>query len=486
MAAAVEPQVSLQGVCTANYRARIVKLHFWTLLFALFCCTSTVIAQQNGANSEIFEDHSIISRDYLVVTGDTFRKIAKRQLGQAGLAQSLAEYNGLLESAPLAAGQIVRIPIHVPPRKEFAQVIFLKGSVLVQRALKKDNTVTDDSISVGAQHSQFSDVQMVPLDRNSEVYPGDLIDTGNNGFASIEFSSGSVVNLQPNTEAQINRLNCQPMDDSCVIDIKTLRGKVTSNVKSREDQPVDFRITTPYASAAVRGTVFDIEADPSNLLVGVTEGLVDISTNASDQAIELDLGFGSIVKQGQAPGEPIALLPSPVFKRIPARLAIGDTINWWPNTQATKYGALISTDAAGRDALSVSETSSQQIGFNSLDVGYYFLTVRAIDKNGLRGFKSTSRITIAEIDESIGSVETNISKQGSEYLVEIANPLDTANGYEVQISEDQSFNDPLSVDIAPSGIAVFRIGDDGQVFTRARILMDPFTVSAFGATAESN
>lgn len=462
-----------------------MKLHFWTLIFALFCCTSSAIAQQNGSNTVIFEEHSIVSRDYLVVTGDTFRKIARRELGQAGLAQPLAEFNGLVESAPLAAGQIVRIPIHVPPRREFAQVIFLKGSVLVQRALKKDNSEVDESITVGAQHSDVSSVQMLPLDRDSEVYPGDLIDTGSNGFASIEFSSGSVINLQPNTEAQINRLNCQPQDDSCVIDVKTFRGKVTSNVQSREDQPIDFRISTPYASAAVRGTVFDIEASSANLIVGVTEGLVDLTSSASDQALALDLGFGSVVKQGQAPSEPIALLPSPVFKRIPARLAAGDTISWWPNTQATKYGALVSTDAAGSDTLSASETSTQRIGFNTLDVGDYFLTLRAVDENGLRGFTSTSRITIAAIDAELGTVDTSISKQGSEYLVEISNPLDVANGYEVQISNDQSFNDPLSVDIDPSGTAVFRIGE-GQVFTRARVLMDPFTVSAFGPTARSN
>ena len=461
-----------------------MKFPIWTLFLTSLCCAPYAFAQQSNANVEIFAEHSIISRNVVVSAGDSFRSIARRELGRAGLAQQLAEYNETVESANLVAGQVIRIPIHVPARLEFAQVIFVKGPVLVQRKLTKDTTKVD-TFTVGAQHSDVSSVQMTPLDRNSEVYPGDVIDTGDSGFASIEFSSGSVINLQPGTEAIINRLNCLPDDESCVIDIKTLRGKVTSNVQTRQDQPTDFRISTPYASAAVRGTVFDIEATPKGLIIGVTEGGVALSTDLSDDALPLDLGFGSIVKASQAPGDPIALLPSPVFKRIPARMAIGDTIGWWPNTVAAKYGALVSTDAAGRDVQVATEISQQKIGFSKLDVGDYFLTIRAIDENGLRGFTSSSSITIAEIDPALDTVDTKISTEGSEYLVEITNPLLIANGYEVQISDNPAFDDPLSVDIDPSGTAVFRIDDD-HVFTRARALIDPFTVSAFGPTATSS
>jgi hypothetical protein len=460
-----------------------VKLHLRTLCTILLCCSTTTAAQQSKQAVGNFAEHSIISRDVLVASGDTFKKIAKHELGRAGLAQRLAEFNGLIESAPLAPGQIVRIPIHVPARKEFAQVIFVKGSVVAQRTLNKDAS-TDESNITSATNADVSNVQMVSLIRNSEVYPGDVINTGKNGFASIEFSSGSVINLQPNTEAKLNQLNCLPTDDSCVIDVRTLRGKVTSNVQTREDQPIDFRISTPYASAAVRGTVFDIQADPDNLVVGVTEGVVDLSSNASDENVALELGFGSVVRAGEAPSPPIALLPSPVFKRIPARMAAGDTISWWPNTQAAKYRALVSTDAAGRDTRSATETSNQGIGFDNIESGDYFLILRAIDDNELRGFTSNTQITIAEIDLELDTVNTSISKQGSEFLVEIVNPLSAANGYEVQISDNLSFDDPLSVDIDPSGTAVFRI-DENQVFTRARILMDPFTVSAFGPVASS-
>lgn len=461
-----------------------MKIHLWTLIVTLLCCSTLSVAQQSDDAVAAFAEHSIISRDVLVIPGDTFRTIAKRELGRAGLAQQLAEFNGLIEAAPLSAGQIVKIPIYAPARNDFGQVIFVKGSVMLERMLKQQATI-DEVFQKAVQLSDYSNVELIPLSRNSEVYPGDLINTGNNGFTSIEFSSGTVINLQPNTEAKINRLNCLPADERCVIDIKTLRGKVTSNVHSKDEQSTDFRISTPYASAAVRGTVFDIQAQDNTLLVGVTEGDVTLFSNASNESVELGVGYGSIVQRGAPPIKPIALLSAPVFKRVPARIATGDSISWWPNTQASIYSALVSTDAAGSDMLLAMDTPNQQIGIETIPAGDYFLTLRAVDENGLRGFTSTSRITIADIDSGIDPVTTQVTKQGREYLVDIVNPPTTANGYEVQISANRSFDDPLSVDIAPSGTAVFRLDED-EVFTRARVLIDPFTVSAFGPVARSS
>ncbi|MFK8077793.1 MAG: FecR domain-containing protein [Granulosicoccus sp.] len=461
-----------------------MKLTPWTLFITLLFIWANSLAQEAAAAVTQPQPHTIISRDVIVTPGDTFQTISKKTLGRAGFAPHIADFNNIPIETPLVPGDIIRIPIHVPARREFAQVVFVKGSVVAHRTTKIAREAAEN-IDQAPQQSEYSSSQMVSLSRDSEVFPGDLIDTGTNGFASIEFSSGSVINLQPNTEARLNRLNCLPADDSCVIDIRTIRGKVTSNVKTREDQPMDFRISTPYASAAVRGTVFDIDVDASALLVGVTEGAVDLSSDAADTKTTLNLGFGSVVKQGQAPSDPIALLPAPVFQRIPARLAAGDTIGWWPNPRAAEYAALVSTNASGLESLTAFNVRDQRVGFDDIESGDYYLHLRAIDANGLRGFSTSSLITIADIDPSVEPVDTNVVTQGSEYLVEVINPVIEALGYEIQISNDQSFSDPLSVDVDDSGAAVFRIDDD-TVFTRARVLLDPFTVSAFGQTSSTS
>jgi len=371
----------------------------------------------------------------------------------------------------------------VPVREEFADVIFVKGNVIARRAVT--DSESPEALTVGLQTSDFGNGDTIVLTRDTDILPGDLIDTGDNGFVSIEFSSGSVLNLQPSTVAVLNRLNCLPTDDSCIIDIQTIRGKVTSNVQTREDQPVDFRISTPYATAAVRGTFFDIEAEQQNFILGVTEGNVDLSSQGSDKLVQLEQGFGSLIKDGGAPSDPIALLSAPVFKRVPTRVARGDTISWWPLTDAVQYSTLISTDAAGSDALTTFNVRSDNLGVDGLQSGDYFIHLRAVDENGIRGFRSQSMITIADIDNNLTPVNTSISVEGSEYLVEVTNLSEIAVGYEIQIANNSSFDDPLSVDVDAGGSAFFRVSDD-VVYARARILMDPYTVSEFGNVANGS
>jgi hypothetical protein len=439
---------------------------------------------------------TIISRDVLVAAGDTLKSIAARELGRVGFAPQLAEFNALVTNAPLISGNIIRIPIHVPARGEFATVIFVKGDVKAMRpedllAAAQVTTGTPTAVaatvstgtmfSTSARPAATAQPVVIALTRDIEVHSGDTIITGSDGYVSIEFSSGSVINMQPNTETLLSRLNCLPADDSCVIEIRTLKGKVTSDIDARDSQPVDFRISTPYASAAVRGTVFDVDAGDA-LRVGVTEGAVDLS--AQQQNVGLNTGFGSIVQEGQPPSQPVALLPAPVFKRVPARVASGDAVTWWPFSDAASYGALLANDEAGNETLASYDVNEDSIEFATVDSGDYFLLLRAIDNNGLQGFTSNTRITIADIDDTIRPVATTVTRQGSEFLVIVQDPPVNAAGFEIQIATSEAFDDPLSVDVNANGSAVFRLDND-RVFTRARVLLDPYTVSAYGAIASS-
>ncbi len=469
---------------------RITKL---VVFLALSVLASTVTANETlpASQSLSASKHAIISRDVTVQNGDTLASIARRELGKSAFVSLLAQYNNIRPLAPLTPGDIVRIPIQVPPRGEFAEVVFVKGRVTAARMLgigtlasrttaSVAGSVSDDAMSIT---SPDQNLEVIELTRGARIFSGDLISTSDDGFVSIAFSSGSVINLQPDTIASLDRLACLPADDSCLVQITTERGRVMSDVDARDQQPVEFRITTPYASAAVRGTVFDIDAN-SQLLVGVTEGAVDVS--AQDETVGLQTGFGLVVEEGQPPGEPVELLPAPVFRRVPARIAQGDTLQWWPFTDAAAYKAVLSSDEAANAAISDIELPAGAAALDvkealteAVDSGDYFITLRAEDSNGLLGFPSNTRITLADIDPDIDPVTTTVVRQGSEFLVTIANLSDQARGYEIQIDRDSDFGDPLSVDVNEQGSAVFRIDQD-QVFTRARVLVDPFTVSAFG------
>lgn len=454
------------------------------LLLASCLITGPVFAQNaaqatapasEGRSPSAPVSSTIISRDVIVESGDTLSSIAARELGKSGFAAQLADFNALSIDASLLPGNIIRIPILVAAQAEFAQVVFVKGNVVVTRP--SASAASTSSVADDAANASVFDLQ-----RDFEIYSGDTITTSSDGYVSIEFSSGSVINMQPDTEATLSNLNCLPDSDACLIELTTPRGKITSDVNARDQQPVDFRISTPYASAAVRGTVFDIEAD-GVLRVGVTEGSVDLG--AQQETVELGSGFGSVVVEGEAPAAPIALLPAPVFKRVPARMATGDAVMWWPFSDATRYFAQLANDEAGVETLASYSIGTNQLTGLTVEPGDYFLLLRAIDANGLRGFTSNTRLTVASIDDSIAPVSTVVTRQGQEFQVEVQNPPADANGFEIQIANNLAFDDPLSVDVNASGTAVFRV-DDEQVFSRARVLMDPYTVSAFGQISGSD
>lgn len=459
---------------SAPYSRLPLLMTYWPCILALFLCLVITI-NDASAQDDSGAKGTVISRDVIVKQGETLRSIARREMGRAGFAPLLAEFNSLVEAAPLIPGNIVRIPIHVPARMEYAEVVYLKGVVEILR--NPDGNGSGIAVNAAASATQGP----TTLERNAQIYFGDTITTGEDGFVSIAFSTGSVLNLQPGTTASLQRLSCLPTDDSCLIEISTEDGKVTSDVKTRDSQPVEFKISTPYASAAVRGTIFDMDA-ADDLKVGVTEGAVAVS--AQQETVDLDTGFGLIVEPGQAPSQPIELLPPPVFKNIPSRIAPGDTVAWWPFQNAQSYAARLSTDEAAIETLQTFQINDDRIGFNSVDAGDYYLTVRAVDENGLKGFTSNTRLTIAQIDEDITPVSTSVTRQGSDYLINIENGPDLARGYEIQVSSDDSFVDPLSVDVNEQGIAIIRLESD-RLFARARVLLDPYTVSVFGETSSS-
>lgn len=458
---------------------------YWFCIVALFCSLLMGIpparAQDNPQTSYAAAPAggTILARDISVEEGDTLRNIAQTELGRMGFAPLLAEFNNLVESAPLVQGNVIRVPVFAPARDEYAEVIFVKGDVSLIRSSSIQATAQASVPGTGIADPLMATA--TALGRLERIYSGDTIVTREDGYASVTFSNGSLINLQPGSTVILERLSCLESDDSCVVRVITQSGKVSADVDVRDNQPVEFIITTPYASAAVRGTEFAIDAD-ENLKVGVTEGIVVIA--AEEESVDVEAGFGVVVEPGQAPSQPVELLSAPVFKTVPARLADGDTVAWWTLQAVQTYAALVSADEAASEAFAKFEITGDRIGFDTIEPGDYYLTLSAVDDNGLEGFTSNTRVTIADIDTDVEPVTTSVTREGSEYLVAVVDRPDIAGAYEIQISSDESFTDPLSVDVNERGQAIFRVESD-QVFARARILLDPYTVSAFGEVTGS-
>ena len=377
--------------------------------------------------------------------------------GSAAFARPLAEFNGLDPAAALVPGTLVRVPIHVPARGETARVAFVKGEVTRGGA---------------------------PLVADALVVEGDVVVTGEDGFVSIAFSSGSVVNLQPGTRATLVRLSCLESDDSCLVDVGAEAGEMRLDVEARDGQPLDFRVTTPFASAAVRGTVFEAVLDPAALRAAVTEG--EIAVAAAGTSVAVPEGFGSVTLEGEPPGAPVELLRAPVFGNVPTRVAEGDAVSWFGLDGAIAYSARFARDEAGVETLAERDTTATRLEIGpGLESGDYYVSLRGVDSAALPGTPSTVRLSVADIDADVAPVATRVARDGGDFLVEVVDPPPDAPGFEIQASTTPGFEDPLSLDVTGSGRAVLRLDAD-TLYARSRTLLDPFTVSAFGPPTSSD
>lgn len=116
----------------------------------------------------------------------------------------------------------------------------------------------------------------VPLRKGDALTPGDELVTGSNGRVVIALSDGSQVIVQPNTRLRFKDFH-QAGSLRELLDV-TL-GRVRLKINKLNGRPNPYRVNSPAASIAVRGTEFDVRVAASGeTRVAVYEGLVEVTS----------------------------------------------------------------------------------------------------------------------------------------------------------------------------------------------------------------
>lgn len=379
-------------------------------LFAPAAWAQTGTADETSTE---FQDLPITVR-----SGDTFSAILSRELNSLDAWSDVAKYNKLQSADSLSPGDVIVIPAEVLRLRNYATVVFVKGSV-----------VHHDSATDSKKDAQKGD----------RVYLGDVIETDDDGFVSVSFNGGSSVNIQPDSNMEITVLECVDRDEACEIGLESAKGQLGLNVKSVGfNKPTVFNIDSPYASAAVRGTRFDFDVSDGNIL-GVTEGAVEISYNGVSNNV--NIGKGVLAGDGRSINEVFDLLqaPVPVLLESVSRISSEDIINWQPDADAARYLIAYAPSESMQDALA---SRSETVAFTKpeLPPGEFFVSARAVAKNGLRGLIYKKKIVSVVIDGdaegplldiSLSENEMQITAPGSasdKFEVKIGNALENING----------------------------------------------------------
>ena len=297
--------------------------------------------------------------EHRLMAGESLFTLARDYLASPDNYSAILKVNGIADARRIPLGTMIRLP---------RRLLAYRSAGLRVEAFSGEVTIDGR-----------------PAVRGMAVAEGAKIRTGRMGFLALRGSDGSVVPMPTNTQAQLVRARVYRLDDLKDIEFRVLEGRGEAQVpglRARER----YKIGTPKAVTAVRGTVFRVGYDDpgGRSVVEVVEGAV--ATAAGGQEALTAAGFGiAATPAGLSPQERLLLPPAIVqpgavqtqpmlsFDIALPDLAVGI------RTQIARDAGF--TDIIGEQV----STGGQAAGFSDVADGRYFVRARAISASGIEG-----------------------------------------------------------------------------------------------------
>ncbi len=131
-------------------------------------------------------------------------------------------------------------------------------------------TVLEGQVEVAEDGGDFG-----PARDGQPLSQGDVVRTGDDGRAEIEYFEGSLTRLDFDTEFELEELATLDGTSTRIVGNKT-KGQTWNRVTKLADADSRFEIKTPNATAAVRGTLFLTRCDPTGCTFVSLEEAIEV------------------------------------------------------------------------------------------------------------------------------------------------------------------------------------------------------------------
>lgn len=298
---------------------------------------------------------------YVVRKGDNLIALGNRYLASPLSYRTVQRRNRISNPRAIPVGTILLIPRNLLKyRPASARLVSVRGQVVAGAA----------AASVG-----------------QTIGEGSNITTGPSSFVTMLLNDGSRVSLPSNSDVRIRRLRHYVLGDSLDYDFDIAKGGVRSTVVKHKSADDRYRVRTPKAVSAVRGTDFQsrFDAGSGSDFAEVVEGALAVAAGGENN-LPLVAGNGLAVKtDGGVIAE--ALLPPPPL-RAPGRLQADKLIRFAAETSApTRF--TVAADAGFIEQIADGVAPDGSASFADIPNGNYFIRARAISGNGIEGMPAT-------------------------------------------------------------------------------------------------
>jgi hypothetical protein len=310
---------------------------------------------------------------YTVKTGDTLLGLTAQYLTGATAYDALLRANDFANPERIQPGRVILVPVSILRSTPLqAKVASYKGAVSLR--IRGKNALP----AVGLA-----------------VHEGDLVQTGVDGFVTIILSNGSRMTMPTKSKVRLLHMRQFLLTKSTDFDFLVESGRTEMSVIPSRDPNNLFRLRTPIAVSAVRGTTFRIgydgQANPS--LTEVLEGKVAVDgPSASAASAMVPAGYGAAAAASGEVGTE-ELLPAPAIEGASKvwRAKMLD-FNVVPVPTAKGYHLQLAKDAGFQDMVAEARSPTTKLTVGGIANGNYFARAMAIAPSGLEGLSETVAI----------------------------------------------------------------------------------------------
>jgi hypothetical protein len=309
--------------------------------------------------------------------------------------------------------------------------------------------------------------EWIPADSNMILRKSDLVRTGPGAAAEIAFFDGTVVHVRPDSLITIEETSEDPSTKKRRVAWHISSGEVNFQTVRRNVPGSATEFTTPTVKAtAGENTDGGIRVEESGVSdVKVFQGTSQVETKTGErvalgasEALKIDSAGRPSAKQA-LPGVPVLLAPSHQAEIIypdPARATT--LLIWKPVPGAVSYHVMLDYSAYfNRPLVDRTGVAENQVQLRALDTGKFYWRVAAVDKDRVEGaFSDFSRFTVTRREAGVAAggpppplvidaldVRTNILQVKGRTE---AGASVTVNGQPVDVQEDGTFNEYITLD----------------------------------------
>lgn len=324
---------------------------------------SPSVASASPVNPVSTDGSSVI---YSVKPGENLYALARKYLLRTDDYRAVQKFNHIANAQRVPVGTQLRVP-----------VALLRATPLTARL-----TAFHGAVRLNVDNRDVAPVL------GMELATGAVVETGADGFVSLTLPNGSRTSIPTRSRLRIVNLRRFLLTNEIDYDLGVEAGKVETRATHIRPGDGSFRVRTPRAVAAVRGTEFRVGLDDDRSLAEVLDGTV--ATGAKDGLAQpITKGFGAVVSSdGKLASE--ALLVPPVLVQ-PGRVQVDPlvrlTLAEVPGAKA--YHVQIAADAGFSEGIAEARGVGPTFDLADIPNGALFVRVSAFAASGLEGMAQT-------------------------------------------------------------------------------------------------